>query len=324
MKRNEEITKLAHEIMLDITDSRLPLHNVLLKGSRLSLLVDIPKNVDLFKQWAQDAEQKGFLVTSFAVNMQASADPDISLASANPNEMVSIGTKTHGNAIERLQIRKDVSMVINTLANYRTQTYGFASNVYQQWQFGNVAETIFEQKRKRTEESLSKLLPDINQRLNSIEQNLRSEVPEDWKNAASSCRTLLMDIADQLNPPTTPADKNKYINRLKDVISPKQVGTVKAKTLNAMLEELKKRIEYTVDATQGPAHRDRPSKESAEDVVLYTYLAVAELMQANSAKARSGEGSGLELGSKDDQNDASTPAVPVKPNRKSPPKPKAA
>ncbi len=65
MKKNEEITDLSQEIMLDITNDRLPLHNILLKGSRLSLLLDIPANVTLFTEWAKWAEQNSFTIGSF-------------------------------------------------------------------------------------------------------------------------------------------------------------------------------------------------------------------------------------------------------------------
>ena len=38
MKINIEIADLSNEIMLDITDDRLSLHNIVLKDSRLALL----------------------------------------------------------------------------------------------------------------------------------------------------------------------------------------------------------------------------------------------------------------------------------------------
>lgn len=60
---------------------------------------------------------------------------------------------------------------------------------------------------------LREIFPDINQRLNSIEQNIKSDNPEDWKNVVTSCGTLLMDIADILNPAKANEDKSKYINR---------------------------------------------------------------------------------------------------------------
>lgn len=281
MKRNDEIIKLSSEIMVDITDGRLPLYTVLLKASRLSLLLDLPKNVDLFKDWAKYAEQNQFVVDTFRSSMEATKDPDVSITSANPNEFVNgrFGTGQNGNTIERNYLRSEATKVVGYLSKYRAETYTFVSGVNSSWQFGNIAETIFEKKRKRVEPVLERIFPDTSQRLNSIEQNLRSANPEDWKNAVSSCRALLMDIADILNPAKDKDDKGKYINRLKDYVSPKVQSATKKKLLKTYFDELKSRIEYTMDLTQGGAHQGRPLLTEAEDVVLNTYLVIAELMQ---------------------------------------------
>lgn len=277
MKKNQEITILSKEIMVDITDNRLPLHNILLKASQLSLILDIPDNVNLFNEWAKYAEQNAFLVDNFRINIESAKDPNVSLSSSNPNEHVGgiWGNHIPRNVIERNTLRQKAEQVVGYLAKYRSKTYQFALGVYNKWQFGNIAETIFEKKRKKIEPILEKKFPDINQRLNSIEQNLHSEKDEDWKNAVGSCRTLLMDIADIVNP----GDSGKWLNRIKDSISPKIKSKTKAKITDLILEELKNRIEATADYTQGGAHKDRPALSQAEDVVLYTYLAIAEIMQ---------------------------------------------
>jgi len=276
MNRNQEITQLAYEIMVNITESKLPLHNIILKASRLSLLVDLPDNVKLFSEWAKWAEQNSFIVEAFQSTIDAAKDRDVSIASANPGQYV---MNPIGNTFERSGIRTEAKQVVGHTARYRTETYNFALGVYNKWQFGNIAENIFEMKRKRAEAILERTFPDIHQRLNSIEQNLRSENPEDWKNAVASCRALIMDIADLINPPKTPEEKLKYLNRLKNFISPK-IESDSERTLKlSLLEEVKNRIEFTSNLTQGGAHKDRPTKTDAENTVLYTYLAIADLME---------------------------------------------
>lgn len=265
--------------MIDITDNRIPLHNALLKCSRLSLLVDISQNVNLFQDWAKYAESNAFVIGSFNVSMEAAKDPDLSLSSANPNQVVSKG---FGNSFERTGLRDHARNVVSHMANYRSQAYGFVSGIYQKWQFGNIAQSIFEMKRSGTEGTLRTIFPDADERLNSIDQNLRGSSIEDWKNAVVSCRTLLMDLADLLLPAKDDDEKGKYINRLKNFVSPK--SKTKGKLLKTYLEELKKRIEYTSNLTQGSAHQNRPLKKEAEDVVLYTYLVVADLVSIYNEK----------------------------------------
>jgi hypothetical protein len=275
MTKNLEITTLAEEIMIDITDSRLPLHNILLKASRLSLLLDIPDNVELFKLWAGYAEQNQFIVETYRTNVEAAKDRDVSIASANPAQYV---MNPLGNVFERQRLKDEAQKIVQFLAKYRSETYNFVLGIFTKWQFGNIAQSIFEKKRSKAEPVLREIFPDINQRLNSIELNMASENPEDWKNAVASCRTLLMDIADLLNPAQEAGDKNKFINRLKDFVAPLVVSETKKQFLKTYFDELKKRIEYTMDMTQGGAHNDRPTREEAEDVILYTYLLIADLM----------------------------------------------
>lgn len=270
--KNEEITSLASEIMNDILTSQTPLHNTLMKTSRLAYMLKLDQQAEKIKGWAKDAEYKIFEINAYQTEMTAAKDPDVSVSSANPNQHVMAG---HGNSIERMKLRTDVRIAQSALAAYRTEAFAFALDVYTKWQLGNIAESIFEKKRKRTDPVLIKIFPDYNERIKSIEDNLQSKRPEDWKNSVVSCRTLLMDLADVLNPKTT-SGKDDYINRLKDCISPK--SKTKGKLLRAHLDEVKKRIEHVSDMTQGAAHKQRPTIDDAEDAVLYTYLVVAELM----------------------------------------------
>ncbi len=283
MRRNEEITALAEEIMLDITNNRIPLHNSLLKVSRLSLLIDMPKNTILFKEWAKYAEQNSFVIETYKSTIESAKDRDVAISSANPYQTV---YNPMGNSFERSSIRNEAKKVVEYLANYRTEAYNFTSEVFSKWRLGNIAETVFEKKRKKVEPVLREIFPDVGQRLNSIEQNILSQNPEDWKSAVTSCRTLFIDIADILNPAKTDEGKNQYINRLKDFISPKITSKTRKNLLNTFLEEIKTRIELTIGSTQGSAHKDRPSLAEAENVVLYTYLIIADLLEIYNNKEK--------------------------------------
>lgn len=281
MKKNEKILQLAEEITIDITDSRIPLHNVMLKAARLSLLLDLPDNVKWFKDHAKNAEQQSFLATSFQSSILAAQDKDISISSANPNQYI---ISPAGNFIERGKIRDEAKTTVGSLAHYRAETFNFALNIFHKWQFGNLAEGIFEKKRNRTDVILREIFPDSQHVLNSIEQNIHSDNPEDWKNAVVSCRTLLMNIADILNPASTAEEKQRYINRLKDFVSPLTDSGTQGKLIKSHLDELKKRVEYTSDITQGSAHKETPALIEAENIVLYTYLLISDLLELYAEK----------------------------------------
>jgi len=95
-----------------------------------------------------------------------------------------------------------------------------------------------------------------------------------------------MDIADILNPAKTDEGKNQYINRLKDFISPKISSKTRKNILNKLLEEIKMRMELIIDSTQGSAHKDRLNLIDAENIVLYTYLMIADLLEIYSNKTK--------------------------------------
>ncbi|MFH1749829.1 MAG: hypothetical protein ABH837_02990 [bacterium] len=275
MTKNEEILFLSEEILIDITNQRLPLYNILLKTSRLSLLLDLPTNVTLFQDWAKYAEQNQFIIDTYQVDIDSAKDRNVSVSSQNPNQYV---FSPFGNALERTGIRNNARKVTEFMSFYRTQMYNFTLGIYQKWKFGGIAQSVFDRKRNKTEPILQKIFPDVRQRLNSIEQNLNSENSEDWKNAVTSCRTLIMDIADILNPSKESEDKQNYLNRLKQYIKKGSLSKTKGGIQTIILEELGKRIELTSDLTQGSAHQKRPSKEEAEDIVLYTYLLISDLL----------------------------------------------
>ena len=272
MKRNEEIASLANEILLDIGNNRTPLHISLLKASRLSGMLDMPTNVSLFQSWAKFVEGQEFISNSFQTRIEAAKDPNISYTGGNQFYV------PHSNFWERSGIKSEAEKSISVISNYRAETYKFVSTVYTQYQFGNLAQNIFERKRLRIEPILGLVIFNIQDRLNSIEQNLNSDNEEDWKNAASSCRSVLMDLADKLIPLKSPEDSRKYISRLQGYVNP-IFSKTKKKIVTTLLDEVAKRIELTVNYTQGPAHKDRPMKVQAEDVVLYTYLIIGEIAE---------------------------------------------
>ncbi len=271
MGKNEEIETLALSILDDLTEGTVHLHAIMLKASKLSLLVNLPKNVEHFKKWASEIEPLEFTISSFASSMNAAVDPNVS-----HNSTLSI---THHNSGERHGLRKKAEEATAQVAIYRSATYNYALGVYNNAKYGNLAESIFEKKRNRAEPLLRLYFADIEQRMNSIEGNINSKEPEDWANAVTSCRRLFMDLANELNPINGSKDSDeKYIDRLKDIISPKIESKSGKKLMKTMLDEMKARIEATIKKTQSSAHVYKPTLEEAEDIVLYSYMIIADII----------------------------------------------
>lgn len=158
MKRTEEITKLAKEILLDLSEQRSPLHVSILKASRLSHLLDMPSNVQLFQGWSEDAQTMEFFVGSFQSRIDAAKDPNISYGGPN------LYYTPHRNNVERSQITSTAEAKVRALAMYKAKTYNFAMGIYIRWQFGNIAESVFEKKRKRSTYKPSKNISQPNRK----------------------------------------------------------------------------------------------------------------------------------------------------------------
>lgn len=276
LSKKDRVIILSREILDDIIDDKIKLSKILLKASELSSLLDIEKNINLFKTWSKDAEYKEFILNTYSSDMKAAQDPSFSINSANPNQFVS---PYLGNYQERQGLRTNASTSVSVLSAYRTETYNFVLGVHNKWKFGSISEAIFENKRKETDSLLNKYFPDSKDLLKSISENITSTNPKSWKAAVTLCRSLLMDIADIVKLPEDKNSQINYINIIKNFISPKIKSETKRKLIKTELEELKKRIECVSDLTQGSAHKDSPLKRQAEDVIIHTYLVLCDIMQ---------------------------------------------
>lgn len=287
--KKEYIVNLAAEIMDDITSNRIALHNIILKTSRLAFELNFQDTFNQLKEWAVTAEQNQFISESYRDELQAASDPDIAVSSANPHQHV---MSPLGNTQERIRLTKQARGAVSVLAGYRKECYTFAVGIYTKWKFGNIAESIFDRKRDRTEPTLNDIFPDSHQRLQSIDSNLQSENEEDWKNAVSSCRALLMDLADVLKPETEEDKQQKgdtYKKRIKEYIRENTSSKTKKQHISNFVEEIDKRINTTLGLIQGPSHKSRPAKVEAENTVLYTYLLVSDLMEIHPTQAEDAE-----------------------------------
>jgi hypothetical protein len=147
-------------------------------------------NVDSVEALEKKVENK-------KIALIASVDPNISISSANPNQVVYAPV---GNAFERRQISDTIEKSLKLIAKSRSYAYDYVSNVLYELMFSGVASTIFDSIAERVDLHVIEVAPKSAQKMASIRANLQSENPEDWANAVHSCRRLLQDIADALYP----------------------------------------------------------------------------------------------------------------------------
>jgi hypothetical protein len=234
----QEAFSLASEILRNIELSELPLTNLCLKASRLARLLNDFEMQQTFEYeasgypselsgvppdaWAaggragrhydhkddkgavskrmyttSTGELEGQLASSNSA-LAAAADPAISLSSANPTQYVHAPL---GNFAERNRIVSSISDITRKLARSRGLIHRYVSDKYYGLRFSSIPSDVFARIRSRVDTTIGDSVPNSVKTLTAIYDNLASENPEDWSNAAHGCRRLLQDLADALFPP---------------------------------------------------------------------------------------------------------------------------
>lgn len=216
--------------------------------------------------------------------LAAAVDPDVSLSSANPMQVLSAGI---GNMFERQGIVRGHTQISAILAKSRAFIHDYVSRKHYELEFSGIADDVFSRTRERVDAMIGATVPTAVQKLTAAYENLQSENPEDWSNAVHSCRRVLEDLADALFPPTEEVrkqggkeiqlGKSNYINRLIAFVEAKSGSKRFNELVGSHLEFLGNRLDAVFRAAQKGTHTT-VAREEADRYVVYTYLIVGDLL----------------------------------------------
>lgn len=216
----------------------------------------------------------------------------VNIASANPNQYVSAprrSSTSEANAANAYRTARQ------KLAARRAFIYGFALAKHFELRVSSAAEDIFELYRANVDELLGTVVPDELRTLVSITDNLKSENPEDWANAAHSCRRLLQALADKLYAPAEGKVKSKsgkdirvgegnYINRLVLFCENEISSNTSQRILSADLRFIGDRLDAVFSGVQKGSHSEI-GKSEAQRFVIHTYLVIGDILQLKADKS---------------------------------------
>lgn len=212
----------------------------------------------------------------------------VSISSSNPNQFVSAPFRD-------MQAEARIATAYNNekslLSERKSFLYSYVLDRYFELRVSSPVNNVFEKYRRKIDSLLGDIIPAELRRLDSIESNLISSNPEDWANAAHSCRRLLQAIADVVYPPSDAnvtsatgkeikTGKDNYINRLVLFCETKIRSNVSSKIIGSDLKSIGERLDACFSAAQKGSHADIEQSE-AERFVLHTYFLIGDIIELN-------------------------------------------
>jgi hypothetical protein len=238
----------------------------------------------------ESIEQMEAKIESAKLGLDAARDANISISSANPHQFVNPGT---GNASERRRLQNELQQAGKRLGARRAFLHSYVVQRNLELKFSTIASDAFSRIRDLVDKSIGDLVPSTVQKFSAIYENLQSENPEDWSNAVHGCRRVLQDLADVLFPATDEPRKiesggkirevklgpDNYINRLIYFADNNSSSERTKAIIGSQMSFLGDRLDALFQAAQKGSHATIASREEADRYVVYTYMAVGDLLQ---------------------------------------------
>ena len=227
------------------------------------------------------------LLETGTVSIRAAEDPDIAISSANKYQVV---RAPRGNAVERGTIRNGMVNASQQLASRRTFIYSYAERKHYELKFSNVADDVFARVRGTVDASIGSAIPNGAKKFAAVYDNLLSQNPEDWANAAHGCRRVLQELADTLFPPRDETrtrvingkeqeiklGPNNYVNRLLAYVEDSSKSDRFEELVGSQLRYMGDRLHALFGASNKGSH-DSVTREEADRCVVYTYMLVGDI-----------------------------------------------
>ena len=234
--------------------------------------------------YIESIEQLEGQISTAKLGLEAAADRNVSISSANPYQRVD---QPMSNDLERKGHENTISTATQRLSSRRALIHDYVLRRHYELKFSGIAQDMFSTIREKVDARVAVTVPVAVQQFSAVHDNLRSENPEDWSNAVHSCRRILQAVADVLFPPTQEPRKSdkgeiklgpdQYINRLacyaEDMSSSKRFQGI----VGSHLSFLGNRLDAVFEAAQKGSH-NTVTRDEANRYALYTYMLVGDIL----------------------------------------------
>ena len=316
-----ETVSLSREILKNFELSEIPLSNIALKTARLARLLDefdyekafqlevsgyksYPDGIppDIFKiarlanrvskddkgqeeAYRRSIGQMIFEEKAYLEALKVSADPNISLSSANEFQHIS---RPISNQRERQINLNTLRILEEQLSERKAFLYSYVMKKNIELEFAGNLYDVFSSTLNSIKNRIVKIIPDGVKKITSIIENLKSSNEEDWSNAVHTCRKLLESTANKIFPPTKKTikkdgkdiklGKNQYINRLIAFVEENVSSSTYSNIVGSQLSFLGDRLDAISSATQKGSHNVLKKRSEAERYFVYTSLILSDIL----------------------------------------------
>lgn len=302
VSKSKHVVELAKDIIDDIELGKTDAQAILLKCTRLARYTDnedikrwikaelqgydvIDKVPDSYitkaGRWTNFEERKAYLMP--LAQMESSID-----ALKDKIKMLRIpdSNGTHGMAIVA-GIKTELSQATNTVATFGgvkskviSMLHDFATTVYYERIFDNLAESIFDTYKKEIDTLIAESAGDVIEQIPSIVARLSDNDKESISQALTTCRRVIDSFANYVFPSsdeTITIDGNemslkadKTLNRINTFVNQNSTSSSRKTKIRQNLKNLYERVSAGV-------HSDVDAQE-ARNLFFNTYLILGEIL----------------------------------------------
>jgi hypothetical protein len=274
------------------------------KSGRLIFEKDPKTNEEITKYWTTSISEIESYIETNVISLENLKPPSQFTPAVNKHSGYLFGTPSSSETvIEKYQdvlnsmqgSKKTMSETITTykslLSKIKNNVYNYVLQINLQLRFENITESIFQETKVVVDKKLSEVCPDAIKKFVAAYNRLKSDNPEEWSQAMSSCRNILKEYADYVFPPQKDNYKkrngeslivtdDKYKNRILAFID-KSCSGDKNKILSSRISDLEVRIHALNDILSKGTH-EGINLVDVNICVLETYFFIGSLLDYTS------------------------------------------
>lgn len=187
----------------------------------------------------------------------------------------------------QIQQRERYSKNKSLFSSLKSAIHNYATDAYLAVELGDVAEGVFDSARNLVDSFIRSHCPKAAEKLVAINERIQDGSDESNSAALTSCRRLLMDIADSVFPARDDVWKDRkgkerkvgvdqYKNRLLAYLAELEESEGSYALLESELEHLAARLDVIYEKACKGVHAD-VSLDEAKLAVIHTYLLIGEI-----------------------------------------------